>query len=268
MPKLLLEHLEEAIAPQRDGAATGLFLDIDGTLSEIVPLPHQATISPNIKTAVATLASRLALVCVVTGRPAANGKRMVGLDELTYVGNHGMEWIHDGRVFTDPTAAPYVADVDRALQAVKQACASTDAIIEEKSCSFAVHYRGSRDPDGVQRLALQAVEYQASANVRVLTGKAHINVLPPVTLNKGTAVRSLVEDPTSWTGRLVAGDDVTDIDAFREARALADAASNFRCTNVAVLGEDCPPALLELADYTLANVAEMERFLAWWANRS
>ena len=265
MPKPLLEHLEEAIAPQRDGAATGLFLDIDGTLSEIVPLPHQATISPSIKTAVATLASRLALVCVVTGRPAANGKRMVGLDELTYVGNHGMEWIHDGRVFTDPTAAPYEADVARALQAVKQACASTDAIIEEKVCSFAVHYRGSRDPDGVQRLALQAVEYQASANVRVLTGKAHINVLPPVTLNKGTAVRSLVEShKLGWA--LIAGDDVTDIDAFREARALADATA-FRCTNVAVLGEDCPPALLELADYTLANVAEMEHFLAWWAER-
>ena len=265
-PKPLLEHLEEAIAPQRDGAAAGLFLDIDGTLSEIVPLPHQATISPSIKTAVATLASRLALVCVVTGRPAADGKCMVGLDELTYVGNHGMEWIHDGQVFTDPAAAPYEADIAQALQAVKQACASTDAIIEEKVCSFAVHYRGSRDPDGVQRLTLQAVEYQASANVRVLTGKAHINVLPPVTLNKGTAVRSLVEShKLDWA--LIAGDDVTDIDAFREARSLADA-TPFRCTNVAVLGEDCPAGLLELAEYTLENVAEMEHFLAWWANRS
>jgi trehalose 6-phosphate phosphatase len=97
----------------------------------------------------------------------------------------------------------------------------------------------------------------------VLTGKAHINVLPPVALNKGTAVRSLVESRNlEWA--LIAGDDVTDIDAFREARALADS-SDFHCTNVAVLGEDCPAGLLELADYALASVTEMERFLTWWA---
>ena len=262
--KPLLHHLEDAVSPQ-SGATAGLFLDIDGTLSEIVPLPHQATISPAIREAVATLASRLGLVCVVTGRPATDGRRMVGLDQLTYVGNHGMEWIQDGRVFTDPAAAAYETDVSRVLDAVKQHCASTDAIIEEKACSFAVHYRGSLDPDGVQRLALQAVEEQSNAKVRVLTGKAHINVLPPVLLNKGTAVRSLVESRGLEWG-LIAGDDVTDIDAFREARSLADATA-FHCINVAVLGDDCPASLLELADYTLANVGEMERFLTWWAEQ-
>ena len=263
-PIPLLQHLEEAVAPAHSRSA-GLFLDIDGTLSEIVPLPHEATISTPIKDAISTLASRLALVCIVTGRPAASGKRMVGLDQLTYVGNHGMEWIHEGRSFTDPTAAPYEADVSRVLNAVKERCASTDAIIEEKTCSFAVHYRSSADPQRVERLALEAVHQESNANVRVLTGKAHINVLPPVALNKGTAVRSLVKSRNlEWA--LIAGDDVTDIDAFREARALADS-SDFHCTDVAVLGEDCPPGLLELANYTLASVAEMERFLTWWAGQ-
>lgn len=260
----LLDHLEEATAPGHDATA-GLFLDIDGTLSEIVPLPHEATISPAIRDAVARLASRLALVCIVTGRPADNGRRMVGLDQLTYVGNHGMEWIRDGTVFTDRTAAPYEEDVERALEAVKQQCGRTDAIIEEKACSFAVHYRNSADPQAVEHMALRAIEQQDDCRVRVLTGKAHINVLPPVTLNKGTAVRSLVEShKLGWA--LLAGDDVTDIDAFREARELASR-GDFHCTNVAVLGEDCPPGLLELADYTLGSVGEMERFLSWWAER-
>ena len=261
--KALLENLEEAVAPHSQ-TASGLFLDIDGTLSEIVPLPHEATISPAIRSAVASLASRLALVCIVTGRPADNGRRMVGLDQLTYVGNHGMEWIQDGNVFTDRTAAPYEEDVERALEAVKRHCGRTDAIIEEKTCSFAVHYRNSEDPQAVEHMALQAIERQNDCRVRVLTGKAHINVLPPVTLNKGTAVRSLVEShQLGWA--LLAGDDVTDIDAFREARELASS-SDFRCTNVAVLGEDYPPGLLELADYTLGSVGEMERFLTWWAS--
>ena len=263
--KPLLANFEQAVAPYRE-TASGLFLDIDGTLSEIVPLPHEATISPAIRAAVATLASRLELVCIVTGRPAANGKRMVGLEQLTYVGNHGMEWIQEGNVFTDRTAAPYAADVERALEAVKQQCGRTDAIIEEKACSFAVHYRNSADPQAIEHMALQAIEQQDDCRVRVLTGKAHINVLPPVTLNKGTAVRSLVESHRlGWA--LIAGDDVTDIDAFREARDLAST-SEFRCTNVAVLGEDCPPGLLELADYTLGSVGEMEGFLTWWAERA
>ena len=263
--KPLLAHLEEAVAPHRERTA-GLFLDIDGTLSEIVPLPHEATISPAIRAAVAKLALRLDLVCIVTGRPAVNGKRMVGLEQLTYVGNHGMEWIQDGRVFTDRSAAPYEADVERALEAVKEQCGRTDAIIEEKTCSFAVHYRNSANPQAIERMALEAVERQDGCRVRVLTGKAHINVLPPVTVNKGTAVRSLVESHQLGWG-LIAGDDVTDIDAFREARELASA-SEFRCTNVAVLGEDCPPGLLELADYTLASVGEMEQFLSWWARQA
>ena len=262
--KPLLENLVEAVAPHSQ-TASGLFLDIDGTLSEIVPLPHEATISPGIRTAIAVLASRLALVCIVTGRPVANGRRMVGLEQLTYVGNHGMEWIQDGKVFTDRTAAPYEEDVERALEAVKQQCGRIDAIIEEKACSFAVHYRNSADPQAVEQMALQAIEQQDDCRVRVLTGKAHINVLPPVTLNKGTAVRSLVEShKLGWA--LLAGDDVTDIDAFREARELASS-SDFRCTNVAVLGEDCPPGLLELADYKLDSVGEMEGFLCWWAKR-
>ena len=260
----LLLNLEEAVAPSR-GTASGLFLDIDGTLSEIVPLPHEASISPGIRGAVAALASRLALVCIVTGRPAANGRRMVGLDQLTYVGNHGMEWIQGGNVFTDGAAVPYEGDVERALEAVKEQCGATDAIIEEKACSFAVHYRNSADPQAVERMALQAIEQQDDCRVRVLTGKAHINVLPPVTVNKGTAVRSLVGSHGLGWG-LIAGDDVTDIDAFREGRNLA-ADSDFRCTNVAVLGEDCPAGLLELADYTLESVGEMEGFLVWWAGR-
>ena len=260
--KPLLEHLEEATDLPREGAA-GLFLDIDGTLSRIVPVPHEATVSPSIRQAVAALASRLALVSVLTGRPAADGREMVGLEGLTYVGNHGMEWIEDGQAFTDPAAAPHEERVRRALEAVRARCASTDAIIEEKVASFAVHYRGSRDPEMVRRLALQAIEEQGAGEVMALDGKAHLNVLPPVALSKGTALRTLaVRHGLDWA--LVAGDDVTDIDAFREARALAGA-SAFRCVNVAVLGEGCPQALLELADYTLASVGEMERFLTWWA---
>lgn len=258
----LLRHLDELVSLRKGGRA-GLFLDLDGTLAQIVALPGEASISPGIRGALDILDSRLELVCIVTGRPAADGLALVGLESLTYVGNHGMEWIEAGRVFTDPEAAPYTAYLQELLEVVKARCAHTDAIFEEKTASFAIHYRGSRDPEGVRELAWQAILEFAGDKVRVLTGKAHLNVLPPVALNKGTAVRSLVQTHRlDWA--LIGGDDVTDIDAFREARSLANA-SAFRCTNVAVLAEDLPPDLLDLADYTLAGVGEMEHFLTWWA---
>ena len=41
-------------------------------------------------------ASRFGLVACMSGRRAAEARRMVGLDALTYVGNHGLERLAPG----------------------------------------------------------------------------------------------------------------------------------------------------------------------------
>ncbi|MBA3413986.1 MAG: hypothetical protein H0U10_02020, partial [Chloroflexia bacterium] len=72
-------------------APAGLLSDIDGTLSDIAPTPADAFVAEGIKESLRRLAARLALVAVVSGRAAEAGRTMVGVDELLYVGNHGME---------------------------------------------------------------------------------------------------------------------------------------------------------------------------------
>ena len=62
-------------------------------------------VDPGAKAALALLAERLAAVAVVFGRAPQDGAAMVGLPELIYVGNHGLERIARGTPWTHPVAA-------------------------------------------------------------------------------------------------------------------------------------------------------------------
>jgi trehalose-phosphatase len=82
-------------------------------------------------------------------------------------------------------------------------------------------------------------------------GRKVLEVLPPVGSNKGTAVRSLL-DGAGLERALVAGDDTTDLDAFR---AVDDLRHKVR---VAVLAPESPRLL---ADYAELVVGSTEEFL-------
>ena len=101
----LFQHIDEtaSVAAVR---SCGLFVDIDGTLAPIQPRPDMASVSPDVRDSLEAVARRMS-VAVLTGRSAADGKRMVGSDALLYVGNHGMEWVEGGREWVAPEAAPY-----------------------------------------------------------------------------------------------------------------------------------------------------------------
>jgi trehalose-6-phosphatase len=71
-------------------------------------------------------------------------------------------------------------------------------------------------------------------------------VLPPVGSNKGTAVRSLLEG-AELSRALVAGDDTTDLDAFRAVEELAHR------VRVAVLAPESPELLADHAEIVLPD---------------
>src|SRR5947199_25219 len=77
-------------------------------------------------------------------------------------------------------------------------------------------------------------------------GRKVLEVLPPVGSNKGTAVRSLLEG-RSITRVLVAGDDTTDLDAFRAVEEYEDK------LRVAVLAPESPRLLAEHAELVLGS---------------
>src|SRR6266700_4758109 len=69
-------------------AAAALFLDVDGVLAPIVDRPEVASVPPETRSELKRLAARYALAACVTGRPRATAEAIVGVPELTYVGEH------------------------------------------------------------------------------------------------------------------------------------------------------------------------------------
>ena len=78
-----------------DNSILALLLDYDGTLSPIAPHPDLATIPEETKKVLVRLANLSdVFVGIISGRGVNNVKEMVGIEGITYAGNHGLEIIH------------------------------------------------------------------------------------------------------------------------------------------------------------------------------
>ena len=72
-------------------------------------------------------------VAVISGRSVTNVKEMVGIEGITYAGNHGLEIIHpDGTRFTHPMPTEMEGKVGILLEQLQQECCkvrSKEAVI-------------------------------------------------------------------------------------------------------------------------------------------
>ena len=253
----MLLHLGEVADLLKSGPA-GLLLDLDGTISEIVHEPAQATISQGVKAALKELRLRLALVAIITGRSAQQARDIVGVDQLVYVGNHGLERLEKGTLTVAEEAKPFARSLRKLMERLRARDLS-GVEFEDKGASFAIHYRNASNPGEAARSMLKAITELSEGQVKLLMGKSVINVLPPVSLTKGSAVVSLVRD-SGLSAAILIGDDVTDIDSFQAVRRLSDQ-RGFRAISIAVIGPESPAKLEDEAEFTLSNVSEVEGFL-------
>ena len=262
----LLAH-RDALRQLLDHPPAGLFLDLDGTLAPIAPTPDAVSIRPSLLDALDTLAQRM-LVTVLTGRQVSTARAIAGLDSLIYAGNHGAEWWQAGEEWTDPEVAEAIPLVHSLASSIQRALESVPGlVIEDKGISLSVHYRLAEDPsqtrDAIMRFLDDAPE---SSRLSVREGKLVVEVRPLAAVDKGTALRQVVERH-GLRSALAMGDDRTDIDAFRALVELRRKRA-FVGITVAVLGANVPAQLVELADYHLASVAETEIILRWLAEIS
>lgn len=260
--------ITEAIDPDIHAAAaacwavllqtpSAVVTDIDGTISAIAATPAEAMVDPGAKAALDLLTRRLAAVAVVSGRAPQDGAVMVGLPDLTYVGNHGLERIARGTPWTHPTAAAAQPAIAAALAEIETAArAAADLpwlIVENKGVTGTIHYRLAPDPALAIALLEPLVRDAATRHgLRLTLGRMIFEVRPPLAVNKGTAIRELAEE-LGLRGIVFFGDDVTDVDAFRtlrDMRASGDAAT----LRVGVLGPDTSPLVLEEIDLSIAGV--------------
>lgn len=203
-----------------------LAFDYDGTLAPIVADPSQAVPHPDAVDALARLASYVGWVAVVTGRPAGVAVELAGLDGvrglegLVVLGHYGLERWEAGTGIVRTAEPP--RGVDRARAELPGLLASLDlgdAEIEDKGLAVAVHVRRLANPDrAAERLAGPLRELAAGCGLAVEPGRRVIELRPPG-MDKGRAVRSLVQETGA---RAVAffGDDLGDLAAFAEVERL------------------------------------------------
>lgn len=210
------------------GRDRALFLDLDGTLAPIARTPAEACVPPETRALLRRLvAAQGVTIAIVSGRGLADVKRRVGLRGVVYAGCHGMEIEGAGirrTCFVPPRGRAALAKLRRELS--RAARGVPGALIEDKGCSFALHYRAVAPR---KRPILKTLFRRAAADVvgrgavRVRPGKMVFEVLPPADWDKGKAALWLAARLLRRRGArravpICLGDDLTDETAFRALR--------------------------------------------------
>jgi trehalose-phosphatase len=244
------------LEPLRADPATGAILcDIDGTLAPIVDDPEAATVPPAARDVLAELAGRYRLVACVSGRRASAARRMVGVDALTYAGNHGLELLGpgDSRPRLDPelghrgsAAAGFVSRLDW------DHLGAVGLRLEDKGPIQALHWRSAADPETAAQRAREVAVLAEEEGLVPHLGRMVLEVRPLATVHKGIAVRRLVQEAEA-TNALFGGDDRTDLDAFAALHDLQRAGELEHAVCVGVASAEAPPEIEQRADLVVGG---------------
>ena len=278
--------ISDSVAARLDGSPLAVMLDVDGTLAPIAARPGDALVPPETQRVVAALATRPGVrVVLVSGRAAADARRMVGVANVWVIGNHGFEVVSpDGEEREDPQLLPWRSAVARAARRIAVLVAPVPGVLlEDKGWTLSIHYRLA-DPQVVPRLVESVTQAAEPLGLRVTHGKMLVEVRPDARVDKGTAVVRLAaelgalpergreesegagagiggdgagSDPAPST--VFVGDDRTDEDAFRALRARSRRVVTVRVTH----DEDLTTA----AEFSLRDPAAVRSFLGWLLER-
>lgn len=238
----------------------GFFCDIDGTLAPLVATPGEAKVTERARSLLRDVARLADFVAVVTGRDLADARRMVGLDEVAYVGNHGLEWWLDGRRVDAPYVERFRALMADLANRLEAALDLRGVLVERKGPVLAVHYRLAEDPEQARSRILKVLASLAPPeDVRLREAIKVVELFPAVDVNKGAAVRALAERQ-GLRSAVFAGDDWTDLDAFRAIRDLREE-GRLAGRTVAVRHAETPAPVVEAADEVVEGVAGTEGLL-------
>jgi len=233
----------DLLAPFREAPGeAALLFDVDGTLAPIAPRPEQARVPDETRAELERLAGSYLLVACISGRAGEEAARLVGVEGIRYVGNHGLELD------------------ERAAELAAQIAAFRDSValpVEDKSLSLSYHYRGAENEEMARAELEEIAERARAAGLDPRWGRKVLEIRPPVAADKGTAVQALLESVPARLG-LYAGDDTTDLDAFQ---GLAGARLD-HAVRIAVESEEAPEELAAAADVTVAGPEELGRLLA------
>lgn len=231
-----------------------LLSDYDGTLTPIVSLPELALCPSDVKKYLEELRDLPGVhVAIISGRSLEDLRRKVGVSDIIYVGNHGLEIEHpDGR-HKETLPSARTREVKRITQNLQNSLREIPGILfEEKGPILSVHYRNVPREFSEQIRHVMEEELQLwKGRWKMAPGKMIWEIQPNVDFHKGKAVMEILK-PFSRRGLLpiFLGDDQTDENAFRVLKGHGISV---------FVGPDNSPSE---ADYFLQSPEEVHEFLS------
>jgi trehalose 6-phosphate phosphatase len=234
-----------------DPSRTAILTDVDGTLAPIVPRPEQAEVPEAARTVLEGLAKRFRLVGCVSGRAALEARRLVGIDGISYAGNHGLELLlpGDGEPRLDPSlegrervAAEFLDELgEGGLNGLRR---------EDKGPIQGLHWRGAVDERAAAARAREIAAAAGRGGLEPRWGRKVLELRPGGGGGKDSAVAALLA--SDGVGAAVyGGDDRTDLDAFRRLREMRETGELEAAVCVGVVSEEAPSELAEESDVTV-----------------
>mmetsp|Transcript_2964 Transcript_2964/g.12792 ORF Transcript_2964/g.12792 Transcript_2964/m.12792 type:complete len:368 (-) Transcript_2964:4775-5878(-) len=217
------------------GKLLTVFLDYDGTISDIVSNPDKAYMTDEMRDAVSRVAS-LYPTAIISGRSREKVYDFVRLPQLYYAGSHGLDIVgpkcdDDDHVELHQPAPWAPAVMDRVYLWCKEAVSDIPgANVEHNKFCVSVHYRNCEQKwwGAVQDVVHRAVAADPK-RLKKAEGRKVFEVKPRVAWDKGKALSFLLGEldlrrrygyAEGEIMSLYFGDDHTDEDAFHELREV------------------------------------------------
>ena len=238
--------LADALAPLRsDPAHAAVLFDVDGTLAPIVRHAGDAVVPEATRGRLIEVARSYGLVACVSGRRASEARRIVSIGSIAYIGSHGAEILHPGRIRPelDPDVAAWAPRVQEFARAADTRLRQRLRVrFEDKGPIAAFHWRGAPDEEAAEAAVHELAQGAEEAGLAVHWGRKVLELRPPVHFDKGKAIVALLAESDARAA-LYVGDDNTDLDAFRGLTELAESGRLDTALLVGVRSDEGPSEL-------------------------
>ena len=246
-----------------DPDRSAILLDVDGTLAPIVRHSDDAMVPAATRSLLSAVAKRYAVVACVSGRRATDTRRIVSIGSIAYIGNHGGEVLPPSgtQVQIEPELRAWTQRIRGFAHTADTAELRRLRVrLEDKGPITGFHWRGAPNETEAE-MAVRAIASDAEAEgFHTHWGRKVLEVRPPVQLDKGIGVRNLL-DAADVTHAMYAGDDATDLDAFRALADLAAEGQLQTALRVGVRSDEGPAEIEREADLLVDGPAGVYRLL-------
>jgi trehalose 6-phosphate phosphatase len=213
----LFSEWDQVASRIREKKRLAVFLDFDGTLVRIAPMPSGVRLDEETRKVLKKLAgNRNVTLTIISGRQRAELQRYIGIRNMKYLGLYGWEKTKNQRV-----PFPVREALARTLVSLLAELSSFPGVwIEPKRNSFSVHLLGASAK--TQREMRQRVQKRVQpmrGTLQVMANLRDLEVAPLALGNKGVAVRKLLDDPALREALpIYFGDDFSDEPGFAATR--------------------------------------------------